>query len=164
MFKPGKALKEPITRLRRQGGTLLRRRAPRAPGQPSPRDSRGLRRRVGDVSRRRGGGRLTTESSAERIAKPHAPAKGSSGTKRPRSARRSRRSSTWAGADGARDTGEALDAVIADAASLWALHRREVLLGCRSWGRTWKRLPERARSLGHATRTLTRSHVTLSPV
>ena len=31
------------------GGTLLRRRAPRAPGQPSPRDSRGLRRRVGDV-------------------------------------------------------------------------------------------------------------------
>ena len=38
------------------GGALLRRGAPRAPGQPTPRDSRGLRRRVGDVSRRRGGG------------------------------------------------------------------------------------------------------------
>ena len=38
------------------GGTLLRRRAPRTPGQPPRRDSRGLRRRVGAVSRRRGGG------------------------------------------------------------------------------------------------------------
>ena len=32
-----------ITRLRRQGERLLRRRAPRAPRQPPPRDSRGLR-------------------------------------------------------------------------------------------------------------------------
>ena len=51
------------------GGALLR---PRAPGQPPPRDSRGLRRRVGDVPRRRGGGdwwRPTTESSAERTAR-----------------------------------------------------------------------------------------------
>ena len=38
------------------GGALLRRRAARAPGQSPPRDSRGLRRRVGDVRRRRGGG------------------------------------------------------------------------------------------------------------
>ena len=38
------------------GGALLRRRAPRAPGQSPPRDSRGLRRRVGDVPRRCGGG------------------------------------------------------------------------------------------------------------
>ena len=38
------------------GGALLRRRAPRAPGQPPPRDPLGLRRRVGDVPRRRGGG------------------------------------------------------------------------------------------------------------
>ena len=37
-------------------GTLLRRRAARAPGEPSPRDSRGLRRRVGDVPRRCRGG------------------------------------------------------------------------------------------------------------
>ena len=38
------------------GGVLLRRRARRAPRQPPPRHSRGLRRRVGAVPRRRGGG------------------------------------------------------------------------------------------------------------
>ena len=41
------------------------------------------------------GWRPTTGSSAERIAKPHAPAMRSSGTKRPRSARRSGRSPNW---------------------------------------------------------------------
>ena len=39
--------------------------------------------------------RPTTGSSAERIAKPHVPAKRSSGTKRPRSTRRCGRSPNW---------------------------------------------------------------------
>ena len=45
-----------ITRLRRQGGALLRRRSPRAPGQPPPRDSRGLAPSSGRCFPRRRGG------------------------------------------------------------------------------------------------------------
>ena len=56
--------------------------------------------------------RPTTGSAAERIAKPPGPVKRSSGTRRPRGAPGIRRAGT--ALIGARDTGEALDAVIAD--------------------------------------------------
>ena len=79
------------------GGALLRRRTPRAPGQPPPRDSRGLRRRVGVCSSPTRSWRPTTGSSAERIAKPLGPAKCSSETSRPRSASRSGHSPSWGG-------------------------------------------------------------------
>ncbi len=59
--------------------------------------------------------RPTTGSSAERTAKPPGPAKRSSGTRRPQFASRSGHSPLWGTAPiGARDTGEALDAVTAD--------------------------------------------------
>ena len=79
-----------ITRLRRQGEPYFADGLPELPGRPPPRDSRGLRRRLGYSSPTRWW-RPTTESSPERIAKPPVPANGSLGTRRPRSARRSGR-------------------------------------------------------------------------
>ena len=75
-----------ITRLRRQGERYFADGLRELPGQPPPRDSRGLRR-----------WKPTTGSSAERIAKPPVPAKRSSGTRRPRSAGRSGHSPSWGG-------------------------------------------------------------------
>ena len=97
-----------ITWLRRQGERYFADGAPGAPRQPPPRDSRGLRHRVGRCSSPTWWWRLTTGSSAERIAKPPGPAKRSSGTRRPRSARRSGHSpiaDLGTGVIGARDTG-----------------------------------------------------------
>ena len=67
-----------ITRAAPAGGALLRRRAARAPGQPPPRDPRGLRCRVGDVRRRRGGGATAAADATRRsVARGSGPASGS---------------------------------------------------------------------------------------
>ena len=97
------------------GGALLRRRAPRAPGTTAA--SRFWR--SAPSSGRRSSPtrwwRPTTGSLAERIAKPRAPANRSLATRRPRS-REALRAFAELGRAliGARETGEALDAVIAD--------------------------------------------------
>ena len=104
-----------ITRLRRQGERYFADGLRELPDNRRPRDSRGLRRRVGDVSRRRGGGETHDRIVGRTYREATRTCDAQLGNETA-SVREALRAFAELGTAliGARDTGAALDAVIAD--------------------------------------------------